>query len=83
MFLNVFKGRKKAYLAIEVSLLCVMLVYAFVTIVNGSFSSFILFVLLSMVFLIRALENFMRKSNIILLAICVVASIVLYFKLPS
>ncbi|EST52186.1 hypothetical protein T458_25355 [Brevibacillus panacihumi W25] len=83
MFLNIFMGRKRANLVIEILLLCIMLLYSVVTIANGTFSSFILFVFLTVVFLNRIVEKYMWKTNLMMFAICFIASIALYFKLPN
>ena len=83
MFLNIFKGRKRAYLVMEIFLLSIMLLYSVVTIANGTFSSFILFVVLTVVFLNRSVERYMWKTNLMMFAICFIATIALYFTLPN
>lgn len=67
----------------EIFLLSIMLLYSVVAIANGTFSSFILFVVLTVVFLNRSVEKYMWKTNLIMFAICFIASIALYFKLPN
>lgn len=80
MFVNNLKRRKKPFLIVELIVLGLLVPYLFVAIAYELILLPILYSGMSLVFFIRVIENFMRKSNLIVLIAFVILSVLSFVK---
>ncbi|WP_400161824.1 hypothetical protein ACAF76_020745 [Brevibacillus sp. TJ4] len=80
LFVNNLKRRKKPFLIVELIVLGLLVPYLFVAIAYELILLPILYSGMSLVFFIRVIENFMRKSNLIVLIAFVILSVLSFVK---
>lgn len=80
MFLNIFKGRKKTYFIVEIILFIMLVGYTIFSTISDNFMAYMLFLLSSLIYFFRALENFYRKQSIIMCILSIVITLFFYLR---